>query len=269
MKKIILLTGVIILSAFALFAGQACAPERSSSVPMPEVTKVLAAGDLAGLPGIILSQQNVGLWVNGLGKTTAVPDIVLLSLGVESQQRTVADAQKEAIEAMDRVMNVLKNSGIADKDLQTKQFDIQQVTRWDDKQNTQIILGYKVTNTVQAKIRNVDKAGTIIDNAAESGGDLIRISGISFTVDDPTPFYKIAREKAVQYAIEKAKQISQVSGVKLGKVLYISEGSVSTSPIRENYLKYSAADMMPAAPTPISSGELEFQVSVDMVYEIN
>jgi len=268
MKKTVLLPAVILLTAFSLFFGQACTPEKSSSASLTEVSKVLAAGDLSGLPGIIISQQNVGLWVNGLGKTTAAPDIVLLSIGVESQQRTVAEAQKEAVEAMGRIMSVLKNSGIADKDIQTKQFDIQQVTRWDDKQNTQIIIGYRVTNTVQAKIRSVDKAGSIIDSAAESGGDLIRVDGISFTVDDPTPYYKIAREKAVQYAMEKARQISQTSGINLGKVLYVAEGSVYTTPIRENYMKYAATDMAPAAPTPISAGELEFQVSVDMVYEI-
>ncbi|MDD5312188.1 MAG: SIMPL domain-containing protein [Dehalococcoidia bacterium] len=269
MKKTVLLPAIILLTTLTLLFGQACTPEKSSPLPLSEVSKVLAASDLAALPGIIISQQNVGLWVNGLGKTTAAPDIVLLSIGVESQQRTVAEAQKEAVEAMGRIMNVLKNSGIADKDIQTTQFDIQQVTQWDDKQRTQIILGYSVTNTVQAKIRSVDKAGAVIDSAAESGGDLIRINGISFTVDDPTPFYKIAREKAVQYAMEKAKQISQVSGINLGKVLYVSEGSVYTTPMRQNYMKYSATDMAPAAPTPISAGELEFQVSVDMVYEIN
>jgi uncharacterized protein YggE len=170
---------------------------------------------------------------------------------------------------MNRVMTVLKNSGIADKDIQTKQFNIQQVTRWDDKQSTQVVIGYRVTNTVLAKIRSIDKAGSVIDSAAAAGGDLIRVNSIDFTVDDPAPYYTIAREKALQYAMEKAKQMAQISGVKLGKLLYVNEGSVYTPPVRDNYMKYAGADMAPAVPTPISPGELEFQVTVEMVYEIN
>ena len=267
-KKYYHLINMSVLLCLVLFSSVSCYAQESKALRNADITSALAAGELAGLPGIIMSQQNVGLWVNGLGKANAKPDIVLLSLGVEAQSTTVAEAQKQAADAMNKVMGVLKNNGIAEKDVQTRQFNIQQVTRWDDKQNIQIVLGYKVTNNVIAKIRNTDKAGPIIDSVAAAAGDLTRINSISFTVDDPTPYFKSAREKAVQEAMEKARQISQVSGVKVGKALYINENTVSTSPVRDTYLKYSLAEAAPA-PTPISAGELEFQVSVEIVYEIN
>jgi uncharacterized protein YggE len=239
--------------------------------PAPPVIYQGAAppGAITGSGGIIVSQQNLGLWVSGLGKTTAAPDIVILTIGVESQQKTVAQAQKDAVEAMSNVMQVLKSSGIADKDIQTSQYNIQQVTRWDDKQNTYEVIGYKVSNIVNAKIRNIEKAGSIIDSAAASGGDLIRVNGISFSVDDPAPFYKIAREKAVLYAMEKAKQMAQLSGVKLGKLLYVNESNSYVPPVRDNYMKLADGAAMAPAPTSISAGELEFQTTVEMVYEIN
>ena len=133
----------------------------------------------AGSGSIIVSQQNLGVWVSGLGKTTGTPDVVILTLGVESQQKTVAQAQKEAADAMNGIMQVLKDSGIPDKDMQTSQYNIDQVTRWDEKQSTYIVVGYRVTNTVTAKIRDISKAGPIIDKAAATGGDLIRVNGIS------------------------------------------------------------------------------------------
>ncbi|MFA5079937.1 MAG: SIMPL domain-containing protein [Dehalococcoidia bacterium] len=229
-----------------------------------------AGGTVVGSSGIVVSQQNVGLWVNGLGKTTGTPDVVVLTLGVDSQQKTVAQAQKDAIDAMNSIMQVLKDSGIADKDIQTSQYNIQQVTKWDENQNTYIVVGYKVTNTVTCKIRDINKAGSIIDKAVVAGGDLIRINGISFTVDDPMPYYKIARERAVQYAMDKARQIAQASGTRLGKVLYISEDTSYIPPMVGNYaMKYAGLDAAAAAPTPISAGELEFQVTITMVYEIN
>ena len=245
----------------------------SGCAPAPAVIYQGAApagsGVVAGSAGIIVSQQNLGLWVSGLGKTTATPDIVVLTMGVESQQKTVAEAQKDAVEAMTAVMQVLKSGGLADKDIQTSQYNIQQVTRWDDKASTYEIIGYKVSNTVNAKIRNIEKAGSIIDSAAAAGGDLIRVNGISFSVDDPTPFYKIAREKAVLYAMEKAKQMAQLSGVKLGKLLYITESNSYIPPVTNNYMKFADSAAMAPSPTPISAGELEFQVDVQIVYQID
>jgi len=158
---------LLICSVFLVFvvALAGCAP-----APAVIYQGAAQAGALTGSGGIIVSQQNVGLWVSGLGKTTATPDIVILTLGVESQQKTVAEAQKGAVEAMTAVMQVLKSGGLADKDIQTSQYNIQQVTRWDDKASTYEIIGYKVSNTVNAKIRDIGKAGSIIDSAAAAGG---------------------------------------------------------------------------------------------------
>jgi uncharacterized protein YggE len=259
-----LLLGVVFMLGVLTLAGCAPAPAVIYQGAAPT-----GSGVVAGSTGIIVSQQNLGLWVSGLGKAAAAPDIVILTIGVESQQKTVAQAQKDAVEAMNGVMQVLKGSGIADKDIQTSQYNIQQVTRWDDKQNTYEVTGYKVSNIVNAKIRNIEKAGSIIDSAAASGGDLIRVNGISFSVDDPSPFYKIAREKAVLYAMEKAKQMAQISGVKLGRLLYITESNSYIPPIRDNYMKFADSAAMAPSPTPISAGELEFQVDVQMVYQMD
>ncbi len=260
MKKTVVILAAILVVAISL-AGCAQTP----AVVYQGGTPVAASSG-----GIIVSQQNLGLWVSAIGKTTGTPDVVLLTLGVESQQSTVAQAQKEAIDAMSGIMQVLKDSGIPDKDIQTSQYNIQQITRWDEKQSLYVVVGYRVSNTVTCKIRDIAKAGPVIDKAAVAGGDLIRINGIDFTVDDPTPFYKVAREKAVQYAMEKAKQVSQASGTKLGKVLYVSEDTSYVPPMVGNYaMKSSMVDAGARAPTPISAGELEFQVNITMVYEIN
>jgi len=229
-----------------------------------------APASAASSGGIIVSQQSLGLWVDGNGKTNSAPDVVMLSLGVESEQKTVAQAQKEAVDAMNKVVQVLKSNGIADKDIQTRQFNIQQITRWDDKQNTTVVTGYRVSNMLNVKLREISKAGEIIDNVTSAGGDLTRINGINFSVDDPAPLYKIAREKAIQAAMDKAKQMAQSSGVKLGKIIYINESIVSEPIVRNTYLLKSAMGMEDAsAPTSISGGELEFQATVQIVYELN
>jgi uncharacterized protein len=263
-KKLVLICGIAMIMVLSIVLS-ACAASPALVYQSPSG---LTAANSTSTGGIIVSQQSLGLWVNGLGKATATPDIVLLTLGIQSQASTVAQAQKAAVDSMNKVMQVLKSGGIADKDITTTQYTIQQLTRWDEKQNTNVILGYEISNMVTIKIRRIDKSGEIIDQVAESGGDLIRVNNISFSVDDPSPYFKIAREKAIQNAMETAKQMSEQSGLKLGKITYITEGTVY-APVAQNYMKFSAADGVAAAPTPISAGELEYQINVQIVYEIN
>ena len=212
---------------------------------------------------VIFSQQNTGIWVTGEGKVKVVPDVAILNLGVEAQATTVAEAQRQAAEAMDAVIAELDKNGVAKKDIKTQHYSIYPVRRWE--RDREILIGYRVTNMVTAKIRKVDDTGIIIDAVAEAGGDHIRINGISFTVDDPTDYYEEAREKAMADAEAKAKQLASLGGVNLGKLIYISEGG-GYVPIPRDY--YLTAEGAPAPTTPISPGETEIRLTVQVVYSI-
>lgn len=214
-----------------------------------------------------LNSQQEGIWVNGEGKVLAVPDVAILSLGIEAQAASVAEAQAQGAGAMEQVMAALKGQGIAEKDIQTQYFNIQRVTRWDDDKQQEIVIGYRVTNTVTAKIREVAKAGTVIDAVVVAGGDLVRISSIGFTVDDPTAYYAEARQKAVVDAQAKAVQLAEVAGVKLGKATYISESSYIPGPIYRQGVMAEAAGA--PAVTPISPGEMEITLNVQLAYTID
>ena len=209
-------------------------------------------------------EQQTGIWVTGQGEAMATPDIAMLSLGIEVRGETVAEALEQASEAMEEVMQALIDNGVAEEDIQTQRFSIYPVTRW-VKNGEDEIIAYRVTNMVLAKIREIDKAGAVIDAVAQAGGDYSRIQGISFTVDDPTPYYEEARAEAVQDAKSKAQQLASLAGVTLGKPGYISEGPVYWPSNVRGFLDYEAG----AAPsTPISPGEMEITVNVQVVYAI-
>jgi uncharacterized protein YggE len=218
---------------------------------------------------INLNSQQEGIWVNGTGEVLAVPDVAILQVGIESQETTVTDAQEKAVAAMDSMTNALKDNGVAEKDIQTQYFNINRVTRWDDEKQQETVIGYRVTNMVTAKIREVEKTGTVIDAVVVAGGDLTRINSIGFTVDDPSQYQEKARELAVADAEAKAKQLAEASGVTLGKPAYISESSYIPSPIyRQDVMTESAAGA-PAVETPISPGEMEITANVQIAYEID
>ena len=251
---------VLVVVAVAALAGlAACVPAGAN----PQST---SSGTVVVQPG-----QQTGLWVVGEGKVSAVPDVAIISLGIEAQAKTVAEAQNQAAGAMDMVMKALTGNGVADKDIQTQRFSIVQVTRWNKDLNRDEVIGYQVTNMVTAKIRNLDRTGTVIDAVAAAGGDLTRVQSIGFAIDDPAKYYKDARDKAMADALARAKQIAAGADIKLGRPTYISEGQLYVpQPRIVNYdMKLAAGASVPTAvPTPISAGESEIRLSVQVVYEI-
>lgn len=230
--------------------------------PLPEGS----ATGLSPKEGTIISQQNTGIWVTGEGKVSVVPDVATLNLGVEAQAATVDEAQRRAAEAMDAVMQELDSQGVAEKDIKTRHYSIYPVRRWKDDE--EMLVGYRVTNTVTAKIRQVENTGTIIDAVVRAGGDYIRINDIGFTVDDPTAYHEEAREKAMADAKAKAEQLADLADVKLGKPIYINESGGYIPVIREYPAMAEGAPVPAPAPPPISPGETEITLTVQVVYSI-
>jgi uncharacterized protein YggE len=268
MKKLHL-AGILALAILLVVVVCGCSgPVQVPELQSQRAQNLIYAAEEAERLGVIWSQQDVGLWVNGEGKATAVPDIAILQLGVETQQESLLEAQREAAEAMDKVIKELKSSGIAEKDIQTQRYNIYPVRRWVENENREELIGYRVNNIVIAKIRKIDEAGKVIDAVAKSAGDTTRIDGINFSVDDPTSYYDEARKKAVNDAQRKAEQIADEAGIKLGKPIYITEGMVYTPSVRD--VLYKAEGAVPSeVTTPITAGELEYQVTVQIVYEID
>lgn len=258
-KGLILLIGLVILVALLLTGcAESTLSTSGQAYPNTQGLTSLQVGD---------GYQQTGIWVSGIGKVKAVPDVAIIQLGVESQEKTVKEAQSKASQAMTDVVAALKNNGVATKDIQTQMYNILPVTKWIEDTEEQITIGYKVSNMVIAKIRNISQAGSIIDAVTEAGGDLTRISSISFTVDEPTPYYNQAREKAMNDAKAKAEQMASLGGITLGKITYISESGVYIPEIYPPIYKdsISAGDY---ATTPISEGETEIILSVQVAYAI-
>ena len=226
-----------------------------------------AGGVVSGeIQTLNISSQQEGIWVTGEGKVTAVPDIATLRLGIEAEEASVAEAQAQASEAMDRVMTALTASGVAENDIQTQYFSIQRVTKWDRIKEEEVVVGYRVTNMVTAKIRDIDETGSIIDAVAEAGGDLTRVDSISFSIDDPSGYYEEAREEAMAEAKAKAEQLAELAGVTLGKPTYISESWVQ--PIAPRYMAGIEYAEEAAVETPVSPGEIEVSLTVQVAYAI-
>ncbi len=259
MKNRIFALSLLVLAAGLVLTG--CNGSSAGNAAATTASKATTAA-----PSVIVSSQQEGIWVSGQGKVSAAPDIAILTLGVEVQDTSVAQAQAKAADAMTSIQAVLRDSGIAAKDIQTRYFNISQVTRWDPERQESKVTGYRVTNTVTARIRNLDNVGKIIDAVAAAGGDYTRINGISFSIEDTTALLEQAREKAMADARAKAEQLARLAGVTLGSPTYISESGYT--PRAPTPMIGKAESLAAGVETPISAGELEVYASVQVGYAI-
>ncbi len=213
--------------------------------------------------------QQAGIWVGGSGRVVVTPDLALLTLGVEARATTVEQARADAATAMAAVMAVLTENGIQEQDVRTQYFSIQPEYVWNDSIRRQELAGYRVTTTVSVKVRDLEGVGTLIDDVATAGGDLVRINNISFTIENPEQYAAQAREAAVQDAMAKAQQFAQLTGVTLDRLVYIAESSASI-PVTRQYdgAAIAYAEAAAAPPTPISGGEMDITVRVQAVFSI-
>src|SRR5581483_7040774 len=155
----------------------------------------------------------------GTGTVTGIPDTLTLSLGVETRGRTVGDALGRNNGEVTKLVQVLAFAGVASKDVQTSNFSISPVTDNDNHQVT----GYVVSNTMTVTIRDLGKAGDIVDRSTAVAPDDIVVAGLSFSIDDNSKLVAAARAAAVKQAKEQASQLADAAGVQLGDVQTITE----------------------------------------------
>jgi len=159
--------------------------------------------------------------ISGEGKIYATPDIGLITLGVVSQAGTVAPAQKDNTDKMNKIIKAMKDLGVDDKDLQTTNYNI--YPRYSYTRSVQTLIGYEVDQSLEVKIRNLDKVGDILAKGAELGAN--QVGSLTFTFDDPEKLNQEARLKAIANAKEKADALSAELGVKIVRVINFSESS--------------------------------------------
>jgi uncharacterized protein YggE len=205
--------------------------------------------------------------VTGVGQVAAAANLLLLNLAVETQAVTTSDALAENNKHTAAVLSALKDHGIQERDIQTTQLSIDPVMAQRDQDDTRPpkIVGYRVRNGLGAKLRDIHDAGAVIDATVQAGGDAIRIEGISFSFAEPSSLLSEARKLAIDDARDRAQQLTDGLGVKLGAVISISEPDFGNRPVARGR---EFAGLAFAASTPILSGESEVTLRVNVGYEI-
>lgn len=209
----------------------------------------------------VSTQKSDTFNVSGEGKVSVPPDIVLINVGVQAQASTVKVVQDQLNSNINRVSKALKQLGIKDSDIQTSNYNMNPT--YDFTSGTQRITGYSANSNLSIKVREIDKANSVIDAAVENGAN--QVGGIIFEVDDKTKAENEARELAVSEAKKKAENAAKIAGFKLGRIVNYSE-SFGDFP---RPIPLQAGGVEKGMPlTAIEPGSNEITVIVTLSYEL-
>ena len=199
------------------------------------------------------------------GKVTALPDIAMISIGVQTEKKTVSDAQKENSTKMNAITDKLKQLGVAKEDIKTTNYSI--YPTYDYPNGKQVDRGFQISQNVDIKVRKLESISDILASVGSLGAN--QVGGVTFTIDDPEALRQQARLKGLEAAKMKAQALAQAAGVQLGKVVGFSESS-STPPGPIYYAKDMAVAQggAPSAAPNVEPGSQDVIVNVSVKYEI-
>lgn len=198
--------------------------------------------------------------VTGQGKVTVKPDTAHVQMGVRVSGPSAADVLDQTNEKAALLIEALKALGVADDDLRTSGIAI--YPQYDN--NGKLVTGYEASNNLDVTIRDIARAGEIIDGGAAFAGDAITIGGIWFSVGDPEAVMADARADAIANARKRAGEYAKAAGVEVGEVLVISEVGVETPfPVARE-----AAANDTAGGVPIETGTSELTATVTVVFRL-
>jgi uncharacterized protein YggE len=220
-----ILTFAVVVSALAVLAAGCGGAGGTTAVPGQGSGKVGEAASAqigiqpyggGTLPGIT---------VVGSGSAKAVPDVSDWSFGVQSDADTASAALKEASQASNRIVAALRGAGIAKDDLRTEQVSLYPQMTNDGR----AVTGYTASSSVQVTVRDIGKAGSVVDAAVGAGAN--QVSGPALRVSDSRAQYRTAFEAALDDARSRAEAIAAKAGVTLGAPVAIVETSGGGSPV--------------------------------------
>lgn len=210
--------------------------------------------------------------VTGQGEVSTTPDRAEINLGIQVNESTVKAAQDKGNQIINKITQDVLALGIDRGDIKTVNYSL--YPNYDYRSGSQKITGYALNVNLQVKAQDFSKINQIVDTATTDGAN--QVGGVTFTLSDEKKreVEDQVREVAIKRAKEKAESLARLSGVKLGKIINVSEDQASNGNPRPYLMAEKAMDIAnsgvgsaPAAPTNVEPGSTTFTMNVTLSYE--
>ena len=162
------------------------------------------------------------LAVTGTAEVSVQPDICYISFGVETfHKKSAREAYRANAELMTALSAAVKATGIESKDIQTSSFSVSPQYRYEDDTRKRLFDGYRVYHSLDVNVRDLEKPSAVLDAGMNAGAT--QVNNVTFAVENPKKYTADARVEAVKAAQAKAQTMADLTGVRLGKPITISE----------------------------------------------
>jgi uncharacterized protein YggE len=202
--------------------------------------------------------------LSAYGETRVAPDIATITLGVLTDGKTAAEALGANAARMNAVMGSLRKAGIAERDIQTSNLNLNPQYRYVENQPP-VLTGYQASNQVTITVRDLKRLGAAVDATVNAGAN--QVQGISFGLADPTGAENAAREAAVKALGAKAELYARATGYRVARLVTLSEGGGYAAPPPMPMMAMRA--QMKDESTPVSGGELRVRIDITGLYEVS
>ena len=197
------------------------------------------------------------------GETNVAPDMATITLGVQTDDMTAAGALRANGAKMNQVMAALRKAGVADRDIQTSNLNVNPQYVYEQNQPPKFN-GYQVTNQVTVTVRDLNRVGQAVDATVGAGANTV--SGISFGLQNPQVAEDAARMDAVKALQAKADLYAKATGYRIVRLVNLSEGGGYTP--APPMPMYAMAKRESADSTQVAGGELKVRIDVTATYEV-
>lgn len=236
---------------------------RNQRITALSVAIALIGGAVISMPANAATPVTRYITVNSEGSVKVAPDAVRLNVIVSIVGANSKSALTEASTASAAVRAALKTSGIDAKDIATQSITVYPEYNYTQDKG-QSLIGYRAAQSFVVTIRNAKSAGAIVDAVVAAGGDSLQVNGVTPFILDTTKATLSARSDAVKKAKAKATSYASLLGVKLGKVVYLTENS---SP--SNYLPMLAmAKSADSGATQVDLGQQDVTVGISVQWSL-
>lgn len=188
-----------------------------------------------------------------------------MTLGVQTGGDTARVALSKSNDEATALIDRIEADGVAAPDVQTSQLSLDPVYADASSGEPPRITGYSVSDMVTVKIRRLDHAGTILDDAVTAGGTDTQIQSMGYSVSDAGPLLAAAHADAVQEAVSEAKAMATAAGVTLGPLRAVTDVGTQVplpTPVA------GAAMPSAAASVPVQAGTEDVTAQVTVTYGV-
>lgn len=218
---------------------------------------------LGGCASLGVGAEPRTLSVTGTGSAFLTPDVVVVTLGIQTQGTAIGDTVGRNNRTAEQIIQAVQNAGVAPEDVQTTYFSVSTQPKYDEFGNPTSEMTYWVDNTVTATLRDINQLGALLEAALASGANSVQ--GVNYTVEDPASALSQARADAMADARRQAEQIAASAAVTLGDIVSVAEVSSAPWPVFSGAGGGGAA---PAQGIPTAPGTLEYQVQLSVSYAL-